>query len=358
MMTGGVKLNELAKLGYLDVNALSGRALRLLPLWDGEKWAHWFDGPDGQLIPIRIVDTARSLYVTNTKPASDTDLWIPLIELIWQRLSYRDLVGFTHALEDDFHLLATSAAKLEHFYAFRDSMSHGFVESFVRAEVEYILIVARSIFDLLQEVISRFWNKHVSLVDDASNRLKKQNNLPAAFARVVFANEAPRTAQELADKFALPHTLTEQYVRHAGFFASLRASRDHIIHGSSNPGTVFVTERGFAADPKSKLYSDFPWTAEHRYNENTVSLMPWIAHIVVETIQACTDIVGALSQEIKLPDELAPGYRVLLRDPMNPALIRLLEAATGKRVWWDAPREATLPDAPGASEPTSEPPEP
>ncbi|MGY3135350.1 hypothetical protein ACVWZM_006032 [Bradyrhizobium sp. USDA 4501] len=168
-MTGEVKLDELAKLGYLDVKALSGRALRLLPLWDGENWSHWFDGPDDQLLPIRIVGTAQSLYVTNTKPASDTDLWIPLIELVWQRLSYRDLVGFTHALEDDFHLLATSAAKLEHFYAVRDSLSHGFIASFVRAEVEYILIVARSIFDLLQEVISRFWNNHVILRDEAKN---------------------------------------------------------------------------------------------------------------------------------------------------------------------------------------------
>ncbi|WP_210191245.1 hypothetical protein [Bradyrhizobium mercantei] len=229
-------------------------------------------------------------------------------------------------------------------------MSHSFTASFVRAEVEYILIVARSIFDLLQEVVSRFWNDHINLLDEPRNRLKKQNRLPPGFARVVFANDAPRTAQELTDRFALPPTLAEQYVRHAGFFASLRAARDHIIHGSSNPGTIFVTERGFAVDPKSTLYCEFPWTAEHHYNENIVSLMPWIANIVVKTIASCTDIVGALGHEIKLPDELAPGYRVLLRDPMNSALMRLLEAIDGKSVWWDEPADPQ-PAAPQAEDP-------
>jgi len=62
--------------------------------------------------------------------------------------------------------------------------------------------------------------------------------------------------------------------------------------------------------------------------------MPWVAGIVLQTIQACTKVVEALSEVIQFPVELAPEYRVRLRDPANPALVRLLEAANGRRVWW------------------------
>lgn len=49
------------------------------------------------------------------------------------------------------------------------------------------------------------------------------------------------------------------------------------------------------------------------------------------------------------PEELAPGYRVLLRDPANPALLRLLEAATGKRVWWNPEGETQPAETPPES---------
>lgn len=345
-MAGPVTLEQLSKLEYLDVGALQGRTVRMLPHWNGESWTHWFDGPDGQLTPFKMVDAARSLYLTKAKAANEADLWIPLIDLVWQRLSYPDLIGFTHALEEDFHLLATSAAKLEHFYATRGLVDHGVLGSFVKAEVEYVLIVARSIFDLLQEVLARFWNNHVKLTDEQDDRLKRQNRLQPGFARVVFASEKARTSDEIVGKFALPRSLADQYAKHTPFFASLRQSRDHIIHGTSRTGIVFVTDRGFAVSPEAPLFSDFPWTDAHRYNDNIVSLMPWIATVICKTIEACTEIVGSLGAEIQLPGELAPGYRVLLRDPMNSALFRLLDAVEGRRVWWSEEIDKQPPSGP------------
>jgi hypothetical protein len=231
-------------------------------------------------------------------------------------------------------LLATSAAKLEHFHETGDSIDRSLIGSFVRSEIEYVLIVARSVFDLLQEVVAGFWNRHVKLLDEQQDRLKRQNTLPTGYARVVFTSGQARSAEQIADKFGLPLVVAAAYAKHAKTFADLRASRDHIIHGSSSAGTIFVTEKGFAVDPKSKLYAEFPWSEAHRYNENIVSVMPWIAHVILQTIEACTEIVGAFGAEIQCPGELAPGYRVLLRDPSNPALGRLLEAARGERVWW------------------------
>lgn len=341
---GTVNLDELRKLEHINTAALDGRTIRMLPVWDGANWCLWIDAPDGRLIRMKAIDTAHSLYLTKVAAAKDSDLYIPLIELVWQRLSYPDMVGFLSAIEDDFHLLAASAAKLEHFHSTRGAIDEGLTSSFVRSEIEYMLIVARSVFDLLQEVISRFWNGHVKLLNEANDALKRQNRMPATFARVVLASDRTQGAQDIAAKYALPPVVAEQYEKHTPFFASLRTSRDRIIHGSASVGTIFITEKGFAAPPNVKPYSDYPWQDEHHYNENIVSLMPWIANIVIKTIEACSEIIGAFASTIRLPEEIAPGYRVLLRDPANPALLRLLEAATGRRVWW-APDSDGLTDS-------------
>ena len=332
---GTIKLEELRELEHFNAAALDGRTIRMIPVWDGADWTHWLAAPDGRLIKMKMVDAAHSHYLTKVGPANESDLRIPLVHFVWQRLGFSELIHLIDAIEDDFHLLATSAAKLEHLHATRGSSDDGLVSSFVRSEIEYMLIVARSVFDLLQEIIAGFWNGHVKLLDDPADALKKRNRLPPTFAKVVFAGGAFRSAQKITAKFALPPVTAEQYERHAPFFASLRTSRDRIIHGSSSVGTIFVTEKGFAVSPDSKLFGQYPWKKDHYYNENIVSLMPWVASIVLRTIEACSSVVESLSTVIQFPEELAPGYHVLLRDPANPALLRLLEAANGKRVWWN-----------------------
>ncbi|MBN9051538.1 MAG: hypothetical protein J0H78_18930 [Rhizobiales bacterium] len=307
----------------------------MLPVWDGENWSHWIDGPDGRLIQIKIMDAAHSLYLTKTVAARESDLWIPIIEIVWQRLSYPELVPFLSAIEDDFHLLAASAAKLEHLHSTRAGADEGLMASFVRSEIEYMLVVTRSIFDLLQEVISRFWNDSVKLLNESDQALKKRNRMPTTFAKVAFASDKPQNAAALIAKYALPPLVAAQYEKHAPFFASLRVSRDRIIHGNSSVGHIFVTDKGFAVSPQSRPYGSFPWTKEHYYNDNIVSLMPWISRVVFQTLEACTEIIHSFGSTIQFPDEIAPGYRVLLRDPANGALLRLHEAAQGKRVWWN-----------------------
>lgn len=317
---------ELKKLPHLNAAAFDGRVIQLLPVWNGEQWKFWIPGPAGRLAEIQIVDAAKSLYLTKVKPAAESDASIYLLEFIWQRLTFRELVGLIAAMEDDFHLLATSAAKLEHFHLSRGTIDEGLLASFVRSEIEYVLIVCRSVFDLFQEIVSRFWNNHVRLLIDAEDSTKNRNKLPPTFSKIVFHQGRQQTADEIVAKYALPTAVARQYVTHTPFFESLRVARDRIIHGSASVGTIFVTDMGFAVSPTSKPFDAYPWQQKHYYNENIVSLTPWVAHIVLTTIQSLTQMIAALSSTIQFPEELAPTYRVLLRDPSNSALLRLLEA--------------------------------
>jgi hypothetical protein len=130
---------------------------------------------------------------------------------------------------------------------------------------------------------------------------------------------------------------------------------DGIIHGGSSVELIYVTEKGFCVDPRSKYYNGFPWKPEHYYNPNIVSLRPWIANIVLRTIEACLEIMFSLASEIPFPAAIAPGHQVFIRDPANKALIQLLEVDQGNLVWWGQEQDNAKADVgqthPSADEP-------
>jgi hypothetical protein len=330
---GKISHTELAKLPHINASGLDGRSMLLMPLWDGTTWNHWINGPDGQLIKIQVVDTIHSNYLAKT-PAAEHDVCVAFVDFMWQRASWPEVVRLISGICDDFHLMATSAAKLEHFHEARESIDQTLIGSFVKTELEYLIVVARSVFDLLQEVIAHFWNERVRLLDHEAEAIRRRHKLPPEFARVALSNEIPRTAAEIIARYALPPVTAEMYAKHAPFFVSLRASRDGIIHGGSSVDMIFATEKGFCVDPKSKHYGGYPWKEEHYYNPNIVSLRPWIARTVFQTIEACSEIMFSLASVIPFPEEIAPGYRVFIRDPSNKAFLRLLDVATGNLIWW------------------------
>lgn len=254
---------------------------------------------------------------------------------MWQRANYPAISKTVLGLSQDFHLLATSAAKQRHNHETQDRIDKMLIRSFVQSELEYLITVARSVYDLLQESIARLWNGHIRLNDAKSERKRKRFPLPETFRRVVMESDLPRTAQAIVDRFAVLPAMAEQYAKCAPFFLSLRDMRDAIMHGGGSVDLLFVTEKGFCVDPRVKPFTEFAWTGEHRYNTSLVSLLPWVAHVVDQALGACTDIMGALAGAIMLPPEIAPGYRMFLRDPSNKALIELSEVTEGRRMWWN-----------------------
>jgi hypothetical protein len=332
-MSGPIDLTELTKLPHIDAAALQGRSLLLMPVWDGATWSMWIDAPEGCLTKIRVVDTARSSYLA-TAPAGDYDLHIPFVDFMWQRASWPEVTRLISGICDDFHLMATIAAKLEHFHETRASIDPTLIPSFVKSELEQLIIVARSIFDLLQETIAHFWNERVTLKDPAAEAIRRRHRMPPTFAKIAFNSDSPRPATEIAARYALPSAASATYEKHAPFFLSLRASRDGIIHGGSSVDMIFATDRGFCVDPRSKHYHGFPWKPEHYFNANIVSLRPWVANVVLRTIEACSEIMFALAAELRFPDRIAPAHHVFIRDPSNPALVRLLQVQQGHLVWW------------------------
>ncbi|WP_158665148.1 hypothetical protein [Ensifer adhaerens] len=323
-----IESSELGHLSHIDTSVLDGRNVLLMPVWDGQSWSQWIPTGDKKLMKISVVDVGHAAYLAEF-PADPSDVFFGFIDFIWQRASWPQLVPLFSSICDDFHLMATSVAKLEHLHASRESIDRLLISSFVKTELEYLITVARSVFDLLQEAVARFWNDKITLLDAEMETKRKRHKLPPTFSKVVLNGDTSRTAKEIADRYGLPPGVAEMYEKHAPFFKALRASRDGIIHGGTTIDTIFATEKGFCVDPKSRHYGDYPWKEEHYYNSAIVSLSPWVARTVFQTMEACSDVMFSLAEVISFPGEIAPGYKVYMRDPSNKALLRLLDVANG-----------------------------
>ena len=333
---------ELAKITYLNPDAIDGRTLLMMPFWDGFTWHMWTEAPPGKILEMRVVDAVHSNYVAKHR-ARETDIWIQFVDHMWQRANWPDVARTILSIGDDFHLLATSIAKLKHFFDAQNIVDPSLMSSFVKSELEYLVTVARSVFDLLQDALSTIWNSKITLDDPASEAIRKRHKLPDSFTKMALRDRfEPKTIEEMTAKYAIPTILAEQYVRFAPFYASLLAARDSIIHRGQSVRDIYVTEKGFGVDAKGKPFSDFNWQSKHHYNDNVVSLLPWVANIVFGTLEACNDIMGAFASVFIMPPEIAPGFHIFIRDPANEAIVQLGKVASGEVIWWsDAPASAT-----------------
>lgn len=326
--------DELRKVPYVDVANLGGRTLYLLPYWNGSRWHLWMPQPDGTLLELHPRDAAQTDYVA-AEAAAEDDMAIYFVNVVWQRLATGAIRKQFRAILDDFHSLATSVAKIDHFFGCSERIGLG-SSMFVGTELEYILIRCRSVFDHLQEVISVAWDTEVRL--DDPDRQKKKRRPPQSFADVLFANNQRRTSEAIVDKYQFPKALAEAYVATEPFFTSVRDARNRIIHGLGSRDLIFRTERGWCVSQDDSHFRDFGgwdiWTAAHRYNDRLVSLRPLLAHLVFGTISACGQMADSFVAEISCPAPIAPNHTVFVRSMHGSALARLDKVLEGGSPWW------------------------
>jgi hypothetical protein len=331
-----ISRDDLKLVTYLDLRALDARIPNLMPLWDGQRWHYWAETEKG-LLELKIVEVSHVTYVAK-QPANENDVIIPFVELMWQHASWPEICRMISGITEDFHNLGTSIEKLSHFFENRHAIDD--VGQFAKTEFEYIFILSRSVFDLLQEAIAWIWRNATMLLDKDAEARRKQSSLPPTFSKMVLADGKVREPAELVEKYALPLAMAESYASVAPFFIKVRRLRDEIVHLGKDPNAIYVTERGFCVPTSAFGFEkEWFWRPEHRENENLVSLLPLLAHIVLGTLESCGNLMVAFARQIQLPPPLAPEHRLFVRGPHNEALIWLFDVANGWPPWWsDRPR--------------------
>ena len=261
-MARGITLSVLKDLSHVDITDLRGRQVHLCPVWEGNKWKHWLPLEDGTLAELSPVDI-EGPYLTKGDSAGKYDLHFPFINYVIQQWSFPQVRGLIDAVEDDFHLLAVRAAKLEHFFSQRDVIDQRLLASFVRSEIEGIIVTSRSVLDLSYEIFMYVWNERVSLLDPDLSALKKGNKLPKSLSKLLYFGGAKSSVDSISDKYAIPKSIAQILVNQIGFFEDIRKLRTEIVHGTSSKSHVYVTDRSFAVSPKEKPFDEFDWKDFH-----------------------------------------------------------------------------------------------
>jgi hypothetical protein len=204
-----ITIDSLKAVAYLKIEHLGdGRTIKLMPLWDGKNWRMRIDTPVG-IIEAKMMDTVEGDYV-GVGAAKESDLFIPFVHLMWQRASWPEICPLIMSISDDFHNMGTSLSKLKHFFHSQNSLPPRSAARFAYTELEYLIMLTRTVFDLLQEMISILWANSVQLLDEAAESRRRSGRLPKTFSRLVLRDkQEPRNAAEIESEFGLPKSLAE-----------------------------------------------------------------------------------------------------------------------------------------------------
>jgi hypothetical protein len=304
-----VDISQLAKIPYLDIGNLQGRFASNLLFHDEGNWRMWLLAGK-ELVEIKAWP-AEAYYFARA-PEAPTDICFEFIDFIAQRASYNEVQKPILGLWDDIFNLSTSLAKIAHLHKTKDELGTG-VSRMVITEVEYIFSVCKSIFDLLQEIISTLW-QWIHLLDPSV--LKKP--LRDTFSKTLLHKGQASTAAELTSRFGLPMQLSEFYVRHSAFFMTLREFRDNIIHRGSQVQTIYPGDNGFLISDSVRPFSSMKiWREDEKQTNNLVPLMPALGTVIRNTLAACEDFSTTIQQVIQFPPPIVPGMRFYMRGFFN-----------------------------------------
>lgn len=298
-------LTELQKISWFNSRATNSvRAFTSTSFYVQGKWHLWI-AVNGELRKF-IGEPVDARYFGDA-PARSTDQFFEVTNLIVQHLMTSEMFRCFTGFENDVQCLAASLAKFSLFFA---AHRNGVPASrFVQTESEYIIIVCRGMFDLLQELVSLIFK-------NATHNGTRMKQLPDdSFARIAINDKVRRTSAEIEQKYGLPTPIAQWYERHSEFFQILRDLRNKMAHGGSVAvDMVFCTDHGFAIPRSFRPYSWFyQWPTGIDLPNELVPLMPVLCSIIKRTFHACDDFARILAGHVQLPAEVFPGLRYFAR---------------------------------------------
>jgi hypothetical protein len=321
-----IALSELDKIPFVDAENLGSRVLTSLTFFREGEWQMWIPSPTG-LLPIAGQPSEADYF--GQEPEGSTDIYLDFLNFMTQRACWPETVRFVSAIRRDIHNLGASLAKLDLFHR-SSTDNHVEVARFVSTEVEYIFVVCRGVFDLLQELIARFWQTRVEF----PNMATKKKQLKKSFAGMVMKKGRLSALEEIEERFQVPRGLASFYYRNGPFFKMVRDYRDSVVHGGTE-FTPFVTPRGFAVFAHLEPFASLGvWNEEHMLPNRLASLRPVVASVISQTLQACEDFSQTIQQVITFPPPVVPDFRLFVRGHYNRQLLWMKDVLADCS-WWD-----------------------
>jgi hypothetical protein len=325
---GQISFKELSKLPHFKIeneNQMMGRFVLFAPFYENDKW----------IIPIDINEEIiftegtpiRSNYISRILINKDTDVYIPFLDFFYKYASWNDIFYHLNSLTNDIQNLYISIEKIDIFQSIKTNRTD--LSELVKTEVEYILIICKSLFDTLQKIISILWNKHIKLL----NRNKR--NLPETFRKMVYKDKQKLTVDNIIEKYLIPDKLAEYYSGICEFYEALKILRDDIIHHGIDIEDIYVFDNGFAISSKTNLFKSYNiWDDSWKMPNDLYSIRPLLQYWISQSLRACNEFVDVIKQVIKFPPSIMPEHNVYVRTPHLKSYNQMVRELD-KGVWWN-----------------------
>ena len=290
-----------------------------IPVRDDEGRYHIWLQQDTGWLRLQPVDIAVSDYFAKER-ASEQDIFSPFVDFLYQNCRSGEVLRLLKCITDDMHNLGACFRKLELYHEEGQRGRGTETRYFVITEIEYIVGVCRSLYDLQQRIAQALW--HLIALKD---KTVKKSELPDTFSSMALHNNNPKTSEELRARYGIGPKLAAYYPGEADFFLKLRKFRNDIEHGGLTPQLVFTTPKGFGVNADSKSFAQFGIWKEETFLPNRIApLKPVMAFIVGQSLQSMVRFAQALAGETAFAGgEIAPGYRVFMRGYYIDRLARL-----------------------------------
>jgi hypothetical protein len=313
---------ELSKLPFVRHIPTDGRIVSLQSYYDHAtgSWHLYVPVRQGELGRIAGGKPVSGSYFSTGAADPTCDLELPLGTLITQHLSFPDVIREFNKLESDIHRCAAILEKY-HLLSSRRYDTRSESSLLVISELEYLLLLLRSLYDLLQGVVRQV-SKLLIHLDGTQRRVVQ--DLPTSFADVALAGQSVRPAEEIQSRWGVPKPLALWYHSEAPFFRELRDLRDGIAHHGRNLPFVVVTEWGFGIDPATQPWNRFDiWPQGQRWDGRLGSLRAIFTGFVVHSIQATSRFASVVRASVRLPPAIADDVCFFIRSPFGKWLVGL-----------------------------------
>lgn len=313
---------DIRSIPYLSIGNMSGRFISCLSFHD-EIWRMWM-----QIEPDKFMEVhawpAESFYFAK-KPERQSDFYSYTLNFITQRANFTSAQRVIIAIQDDIFNLSASIAKFDVIFQSSDHR-HG-AARMAATEFEYVLLVCRSVFDLMQELMAEIWET-VTLTDSTA----RKRSLKKSFADMTLSGDTPRAAGELQERFGLPEIVANTYERHSRLFLRMRKMRDNFVHRGHSVPTIFRSEDGFYVTKESRTFSDLDiWHDTEAKENGLVPMAPLVGMLIEQTLNACDEFADAMMRIIKFPEPIAPNMHLFMRGYFNEKFQTALNDALSRR---------------------------
>lgn len=321
-MSQSLPRDELKKLPYLQRLPDGGRIVSLQSYYAHEThdWHLWLPVRPGELGRIAGGEVVTGSYYAEAPADASRDLEFPLGTLLTMHLSFVPALRQLSKLESDVHRCAAVLEKYHLFSGMRGNKDDD-PSLLVVSELEYLLMLLRSLYDVLQGVVGSIAARLIHL--DGTQRRVTQH-LPSSFADVALAGADFRTVEEMESRWGVPAALGTWYQHEAPFFRELRELRNGISHHGRSLPTVFSVDWGFAIAPSEVPWNRFDeWPPNRLWDGRLGSLRSIFAGFVIHSLQACTRFASVLKSVVQLPPPLHDRLRFYVRSPFGRRLVNL-----------------------------------